>query len=276
MTQACTDSKGKQIIGKDNQSQTIINRINSVDKLFCDVTQRLSIARVKLGEYCVLDDPASSSSSSSSACPFAPVVNTPGFFYQINVNDLDDDVYDLIALLEAEACVMLRKLKEYEILNTNCNPSSSSSSSQSSSSSSSGTHSASSSSSSSSSGFVYGSFSSSSSGELTCLTSLHLASYCDGMPGLSLELFPKPSSGIGYGDCEYQGSLYTGSSSSSTSSSSSGLGEVYLRYVIADTKWVIESNSYGVIAERMGEEFEPRGAYSFIYGPCIGESIFVV
>ncbi len=413
-TPACEESKGKTLIGKDCESQNVIARINSVDKLFCDIIKRQKEAASILGEYCFLDTniPASSSSSSS-YCPVGCIpMPIPEVQYMITVNDLDQDVYDLLALLESEACAALKKLRDFELINTNCNPTASSSSSSSlptpSSSSSSSSAIPSSSSSSdpglpcssviisggqgvqvtevnlgTATGYVTLNFdaydvpdrfvvvwdnetvidtgyrgdpaydadlgnlglppvvgqgngsatfnkylstptkarlivraplgstyweatlgcpdptppSSSSSSAPSCPLSVWVAAYCDALPELTTELFPRPMSGVDFGLCEYQGVAYipppSSSSSSSSgiassssssitpppsssSSSSSGIGEVFLKFKTNTNVWELSMAPYGVVAQMIGFEYEPRGTYSFIYGPCAGESVFII
>lgn len=285
-TAACIQSKGKRIFGKDCISKKFISRINSVDKLFCDSIKLLNNSEIALSKYCTISsdiNPSSSSSSSSSPCPLVHKAIIPDYSYLITVNDLDKNAYDLLDLLENEACFMYRKVKDFEKLAINdCNPSPSSSSSEpesSSSSSFSPSSSAPSSSapSSSLSSSLSSSAPSSSSAQLAPL-SVHVASYCSAVPGLSMELFAGVAP-LGYSDAYYT-EFGTSSSSSgalpSSSSSSSGIGSVVLRHISETNIWQIVQSPYGVIAEKSGNEYSPVGAYSFLYGPCAGESIFIV
>lgn len=277
LTSSCIASRGKTIIGKDNESKRFIGKINSVDKLFCDIITRIRISKNVLSDYCNINSSSIdiSSSSSSDCCPLEIKTEIPEYNYLINVTDLDDDAYELIASLEQEACATLVKIRQFEILNVNCNSSSSSefsSSGDSSSSSSSDDDSSSSSeeessSESSSSSFPY-EFSSSSEEENTAPPVVYLASYCDTLP-LSVPLDITPPTSILHGDFEYVSWVY--------SSTSEGIGLARVRFILATSTWEIFTEIEGVIAQMTGSnEINPRGVYTYILGGCEGESIFVI
>lgn len=302
-TAACSLSNGRKIIGRDPYAQKFISRVNSVDKALCDIVRRTKIQASRLYGYCPQDQLSSSSwsSSSSSACRLscAPVAHT--FVYQINVNDLDDDAYQLIELLEAEVCASLRAITDLEKNNIICNSSSSSSSSSTSFSSSSYSSSSSSSySSSSESSSLSPSSSSSSPVDPVGPELVYLASYCGAFP-FTVAMPRTVHPGIGYGDYAYASEaelLSSSSSSSSTSSSSSGAPSsslppsssessslsssssgqpghlVELKFNTSLNRWELSYN--GLIATKLGTETAPQGAYMFAFGPCAGESIFVI
>lgn len=125
MTPSCIASSGKRLIAKDVQSQRFIDRVNAVDALFCDMVRRVQVEDSILSRYCPPEPQSSSSSSPSSSdcCPLDPCPpKPPEVSYLINVTDLDQEAYDLLEILEQEACATNKKLKEFEKLNDNCNP----------------------------------------------------------------------------------------------------------------------------------------------------------
>lgn len=125
-TPSCIASKGKTIIAKDIPSQRVIDRINKVDALFCDMMQRIRIADNELSRYCPAPSASESESESmslSECCPVGPCYpSPPEFQYLINVTDIDEDVYDILEMLEAEVCATNEKLKDFEDINADCNP----------------------------------------------------------------------------------------------------------------------------------------------------------
>jgi len=124
-TTACIESKGKVIVAKDSPSQRVIDRINKVNALFCDMQQRIRVETSILIRYC---PPSSSTSTSDSGsisepecCPAGPCLpDEPEFQYLINVTDLDEDVYEILELLEAEVCATNERLKDFEEMNDDC------------------------------------------------------------------------------------------------------------------------------------------------------------
>lgn len=279
-TTACIHSRGKKIAGKDCQSKKLISRINSVNQLLCDLEQRITSSRFKLARYCEVPSSSESSSSSSSSECFKPCVDIPEYLYMITSNDLDGDVYDLIDLLEQEACALLRKVVDFEASNQPCVESSSSSSLPASSSSSSSLPAPSSSSSS-----LPPSSSSSSIPEPapTCPESLYIASYCPELSHTSVAIYHSLSAypPMDQGDCVYYGTIpfvpippEIGVSSSS-SLAPPGL-EISLMFNEPTNQWQIRSEMHGLIATKLGYEFDPRGTYIYSYGACSGQSIFVV
>jgi len=128
-TTACIDSEGKIIVAKDPPSQGVIDRINKVNALFCDMQQRIRVETSILIRYCAPSASTSTSDSGSisepDCCPAGPCIpDEPEPSYLINVTDLDDDVYEILALLEAEVCATNERLKGFEEMNEDCNKSS--------------------------------------------------------------------------------------------------------------------------------------------------------
>lgn len=304
-SEACLHSKGKTIGGKDCQSRKYIERANSLNSAICDINERIEIAKVKLSEYCEVEysSDSSSSSSSSSEC-FAKCKNEYSAIYIISVNDLDADAYALIELAEQEVCATIRKLIEFEKVNTYCFPSSSSSESVSSSSSSSSSSNYPDITSSSSSDFSSSeqdqssslSSSSSSSSSGASEECIYIASYCPCLHGMTIQLCPCEApenysnyycgTSTVYEDCSTSslssssssssGTPPSSSSSVSSSSSSSGVvgNQVTLGYNTLTSTWELSVDSMGIVATKLGGA--ATGVYEYQFGPCEGSSIFVV
>lgn len=130
---SCLEVAAVPLAGKDQPSRLIIKRLNAIDSLWCDIKKRIATASKALGKYCSSSSSSAepSSSSSSSTCPVPPCKSYspgPSYAFLIDVNDLDEDVYDSMSLLEQEGCAILRKLILFEKNNIICGPSTSSSS----------------------------------------------------------------------------------------------------------------------------------------------------
>jgi BarA-like signal transduction histidine kinase len=122
-TQACIDSSGLTIIGKDCQAAAVMQRILNVDALICDMVSRQSAVEYEMRLYCTSPPPET---------PLAPVVPVEEFClpvcqtyipevqYLISVNELNEDVYDALLLLEQESCAANTSLKELEARNVRC------------------------------------------------------------------------------------------------------------------------------------------------------------
>lgn len=262
ISDSCRRSSGKKIAGKDCESQKFISRLVNIDLMFCDIVRRTRIEEARMIRRCEDYDEMSSESSSSSSseepscCLECPDV-IPELMYLISVNDLNQDAYDALALLEEEACATLRKLILFEKNSKNCEalyPPSSSSSSESSSDSSSE---------SSSEG--------SSSEDLECLTTVYIAQYCPGNEYLNLQLFDSFPN-VGMGEC-----FFAAEDIGFPSSSEAWVEPaLYLCFNLATSQWrLIES---GIIIATMdgGTEHEPRGTYMMVGGMCDGYTLFIV
>ena len=309
LTDACTEAQGKPLIAKDCESVKFLNRLTSAESLICDAQQRLRAQRSILRGYCSFFSSSSSSSSSShNACDDVPST-LPDYQYLVTVNMLDADAWEALELLEKESCYMMRELLDFERANHPCElviPSSSSSESSSSSS-----HSFSSSSSSSNTPSVSSSSSSSnsssSSGAPTCPPTLYIACYCPYLLDLNQVLSVAGDVGGTYGDCAYVGTVIIPlssssssgpslSSSSSSSFSSSGLpssssslsssgsgspssgsdGDSTLQYHTPTSTWQISMVPFGIVATKVGDPYDPRGAYEITYGPCVGTYLYIL
>lgn len=110
-TTACGLSEGRTLLGKDCQSLAVVNRINAIDKLFCDLVQQIEISQRDLTYYCgvefVADPPAEV--ETEAVCPLTCPTPTMTVGYLLTVNDLDQSVYDLLALLETEVCATFQQ-----------------------------------------------------------------------------------------------------------------------------------------------------------------------
>jgi hypothetical protein len=111
-TEACNLSDGRKIIGKDCQSQKFICRMDGLNKLICEIVKLRNETDKEIQEYCPRSESSSESSSSSHIdCALECETVGPEWMSQINVNDLDQDAYDLLELAELEACALYRKIK---------------------------------------------------------------------------------------------------------------------------------------------------------------------
>lgn len=123
-TQACIDSTGKTILGKDCQSQEVVKRLQNVDALICDMIKRQKSLEYDMSLYCPNEggvvDPAPPVVVVEPFClpvcePYIPLVS-----YLISVNELTGDVYEALTLLEEEACAANTSLKLLEQRDMEC------------------------------------------------------------------------------------------------------------------------------------------------------------
>jgi hypothetical protein len=122
-TQACIDSSGLTLIGKDCQASAVMERIQNVDALICELARRQKKVKYQMTLYCTSPPPP------DHPVPVVPVEAfclpacapyIPELQYLISVNELSDDVYDALLLLEQEACAANAELKELEARNVGC------------------------------------------------------------------------------------------------------------------------------------------------------------
>lgn len=86
--------------------------MNGLNKMICEIVRLRNETDKEIQEYCPRSESSESSSSSSHIdCPLECETVGPEWMSQINVNDLDQAAYDLLAQAESEACAAYRKIK---------------------------------------------------------------------------------------------------------------------------------------------------------------------
>lgn len=118
MSEACDKTKGVQFLAKVPITKKFLERLDCIP--LCSIHDRIIKSNIILKGFCDVSNGTfslSSSSSSSSCCPIMhDVVEVVESLHLINIEDLDQEVYDLLEILEAEACEVIQNVRELEIL----------------------------------------------------------------------------------------------------------------------------------------------------------------